>query len=166
MKLAEICSTTAVAMTCATALIGAEQSRRQPPGPAMVPMEVSLKIGGEPYDARGQGSCTHAPKASIYDVSSEMWTVRHEESARSMQLTLWKPSNGSAAMISMSVSGKNNLSISTVRGGQVEGSGSATLAPSAKGGTFTVDAKGKAGEVVTGTIKCEAFTPAIDEGGN
>jgi len=132
----------------------------------MVPMEVSLKVAAESYDAKGQGTCTHASKASIYDVPSEMWTVRHEEGSRSLQLTLWKPSNGSSAMISMSVHGKKHLTISTVRGGEVSGSGTATLAPSGKGGTFSVDARSKAGEAVTGAIKCDAFTPAIAEGGD
>ena len=37
---------------------------------------------------------------------------------------------------------------------------------SGKGGTFTVAAKGKAGEPVTGRLKCDAFTAAIAEGGN
>jgi len=165
MKVTQMFGITIVAVGCTAALIDADQVRRQS-GPAMVPIEISLKIAAESYDAKGQGSCTHAPRASIYDVPSEMWTVRHEDGNRSMQLTLWKPSNGSTPMISMSVNGTKNLTISTVRGGQLSGSGTVTLAPTAKGGTFTVDAKSKAGEPVTGTIKCDAFTPAIAEGGD
>lgn len=38
--------------------------------------------------------------------------------------------------------------------------------PSGKGGTFTVDVKGKAGEALSGTFKCDAFTAAFAEGGN
>jgi hypothetical protein len=95
-----------------------------------------------------------------------MWTVRHQEDGRSVQLTLWKPADGSAAMFSLSVNGRKSTSLSTVRGGQVSGSGTVTLAPAGKGGTFTIDAKGPSGETFSGTFKCEAFTPAIAEGGN
>ena len=46
------------------------------------------------------------------------------------------------------------------------GTGTVILSTSAKGGTFTVAAKTTAGEAIAGTIKCEAFTPAIAEGGD
>lgn len=157
-------SAAAVAITFATALTQAGQIRRQ--GPAKVLLEVSLKVGSDVYDAKGQGSCTHAPKASIYGVLAEMWLVRQEGEGRSVQLTLWKPSDGSVSMFSLSVNGTKSTTISTVRGGQVLGSGTVTLTPAAKGGTFTVDAKARTGEAIAGTIRCEAFTPAIAEGGN
>ena len=156
--------TAAVAITFATARMQAGQIRRQ--GPAQVQLEVSLKVGSEAYDAKGQGACTYAPKASIYGVAAEMWSVRQEGDGRSVQLTFWKPSDASASMFSLSVNGAKTTTISTVRGGQVSGSGSVILAPAAKGGTFTVTAKSKTGEAITGTIKCDAFTPAIAEGGN
>jgi hypothetical protein len=154
----------AVAFTFATVLTQADQIRRQ--GPAQVPMEVSLKAGGDVYDSKTQGSCTHAPKASIYGVLAEMWSVTQEADGRSIQLTFWKPSDGSASMFSLSLNGPKSTTISTVRGGQAQGSGTVALAPSAKGGTFTIDAKARTGETIAGTIKCEAFTPAIAEGGD
>ncbi len=161
-----VAAATAMSFVFAVVLVGAGQIRRTPPGSSSVPIEVSLKVGADAYTGKGQGSCTHAPKASIFGVVSEMWTVRHQDESRSVQLTLWKPADGSAQMFNLSVSGKTNASISTVRGGQVTGSGTVTLAPSGKGGTFTIDAKGKRGEAISGTIACEAFTPAIAEGGN
>jgi len=69
-------------------------------------------------------------------------------------------------MFSLRVNDKSDVNITTVRGGQVSGSGTVKFSPSGKGGTFPVAAKGKAGEPVTGTFKCEAFTAAIAEGGN
>lgn len=156
----------AVALACASALATADQVRRQGPARPTVPMEVSLKLAGEVYDAKTVGTCTHAPKASIYGVLSEMWTIRHQDNGRSVQLTLWKPADGSPSMFSLSANGKKSWTISTVRGGEVSGTGTVTMTPAAKGGTFSIDAKGKAGEAVSGTIKCEAFTPAIAEGGN
>ena len=158
--------TVLMTLTLATVLVSAHQIRRQTSGPALVPIEMSLKAAGEGFEMKNQGSCTQAPKASIHGILSEMWTVRQEQDGRSVQLTLWKPADGSAPMFSLSTNGKKSMTISTVRGGQVSGSGTVTLAPSAKGGTFTVDAKSQAGEPVSGTIKCEAFTPAIAEGGN
>lgn len=161
-----VAAATAMSFVFAVVLVGADQVRRSSPRSSSVTLEVSLKVGAGAYTGKGPGSCTHAPKGSIYGVLSEMWTVRHQEEGRSMQLTLWKPADGSAPMFNLSVSGKTNASISTVRGGQVTGSGTVTLAPSGKGGTFTIDAKGKTGEAISGTLKCEAFTPAIAEGGN
>jgi hypothetical protein len=144
--------------------LDARQARRS--GPAQVPVEVNVKGGAETFTTKGDGSCTHAPKASIYNVASEMWMVRHQDGERSVQLTLWKPADGSNAMFSVSLNGARSTTISTVRGGQPSGSGTVTMKPAAKGGTFTIDAKTKEGAAVTGTITCGAFTPAIAEGGN
>jgi hypothetical protein len=69
-------------------------------------------------------------------------------------------------MMSLSISsGRNSHSVSTIRGAATAGSGKVTLAPAGKGGVFTVDAKGKDGTAITGTIKCDAFAPHIAEGG-
>ncbi len=156
-----IISTAAVVAAVASGLTYGAQAKRP-----TVPVEVSLKVGPATYSAKSAGECTHAPRAAIYDVASQQWSARHEEEGRSVQLTFWKPANGTAEMFSLSVSGKSNVSVSTVRGGQTSGSGTVKFQPSGKGGTFTVDAKGKAGEPVVGTFKCDAFTPAIAEGGN
>src|SRR5687768_16164318 len=70
------CSAFAVVVTCTARLAGETQVRRQ--GPAQVPIEVSLKAGSAPYTAKGLGSCTHAPKASIYNIPAQLWTIRQE----------------------------------------------------------------------------------------
>lgn len=160
----------ATVLTIAGAGLGASQRAEQ--AAPTVGVEVSLKAGNSTYAARGQGSCTHAPKASIYGVLSQMWMVRHQDQGRSVQLTFWKPADGSNSMFSVSVNGKARASVSTVRGktasagAKPEGSGSVTFAPAGKGGTFTIDAKAATGESIAGTIKCDAFTAAIAEGGN
>jgi hypothetical protein len=147
----------------ATSIVLAQVRRERP---AEVPLEVSLNVAGRQYSAKGLGSCTHAPKASIYDVIAEMWTVRQQGDGGSVQLTLWKPADGSANMFTLAVSGATNTTLSTVRGSEVSGSGKVTLTPAGKGGTLTIDAKSKAGQAIAGTIKCEAFTPHIADGGN
>jgi hypothetical protein len=83
----------------------------------------------------------------------------------SAQLTMWRSKKDGEETFSLSVYDKKNVAVSTVRGGQATGSGSVTLQPSGRGGTFTIDAKTAAGETLTGTIVCPAFTPATAEGG-
>ena len=51
-----------------------------------------------------------------------------------------------------------------MRGAAISGS-KVTLAPSGKGGVFTIEAKAADGTAITGTIKCDAFAPHTAEGG-
>jgi len=65
--------------------------------------------------------------------------------------------------------GNKRYSVSTIKvgsNGTVEGSGKITLAREGAGGTFTVDATAANGTKITGTVKCDAFTAAIAEGGD
>ena len=161
---------------CAVAIIGsglisahASDQRRQPPGvePDWVsPIGVSLTVGDQRYESTAPGKCTHAPVASIYQVVSELWTAQQSQDGRSVNLSLWRPKNGSGDMVTLSVNaGKSARNVSTVRGAAISGSGKITLAPSGKGGVFTIDAKAADGTPITGTIKCDAFAPHIAEGG-
>ena len=144
-----------------------EQARR-PAGSAAadVTVKVALKAGGQTLTSSGPGRCTHADKASIYNVMSQMWTVRQQGDGGSTQLTLWRPADGKEEMFSLSVNGSRDISVSTVRGGTVTGSGTVKFQAKEKGGTFTIDAKAKSGEAITGTIECSAFTAAVAEGGD
>jgi hypothetical protein len=153
----------ALAVACSAAV--AADQRRAPGERPGVAMEVSLKAGGSTLASTEPGTCTHAPKASIYGVMAEMWAARQSSEGRSVQLTLWKPADGSAQLFSLSVNDTQNLTVSTVPQ-QASGSGTVALAPAGKGGTFTIEAKAKSGETIAGTIRCEAFTAAIAEGGN
>lgn len=166
MNPTRVWSGAAVALTLgvAASLVHGEQSRRGPAAETVI-VKVSLKVGEQFMTSTGPGTCTHAPKASIYNVPSEMWTARQEAETRSTQLTLWRPAGGKEEMFSLSLSGAKNIDISTVRGGKVTGSGTVKLAPEGKGGRFTIDAKAKSGEAINGTIECTAFTAAIAEGG-
>jgi hypothetical protein len=104
--------------------------------------------------------------ASIYQVVSELWSVQQSDGDHSLTLSLWRPKDGSGDMMSLSVgSGRTSNQVSTVRGAAQAGSGKVTLAPSGKGGVFTVDAKAADGKAITGTITCDAFAPHIAEGG-
>ncbi len=151
-------------LSAASALAHGEQARRQGGHAETVTVKLTLKAGSQSISSSGQGSCTHAPQAAIYNVPSAMWTVR-QEGESTTQLTLWRPADGKEEMFSLSISGGKDISVSTVRGGTISGSGTVKLTPKDKGGTFTINAKAKSGEAITGTIECSAFTAAIAEGG-
>ena len=134
-----------------------------------VPVTIALKSGAEAYQFTGKATCSYAPKASIYDLAAERWTVDQSDGSRSMTLALWHPASGSD-LVSLSLNiGNQRYSVSTIKVGDkgtVEGSGKITLAREGTGGTLTVDATAANGTKITGTVKCGAFTPAIAEGGD
>lgn len=135
-----------------------------------VNVTIALKSSSGAYQFTGQGTCTYAKMASIYGIVSEQWSVQQSGDSRSLSLTFWKPKNGAGTMFTLSLSsGSGRQSVNTVKApgaSPTEGSGTVSLAPADKGGTFTVDAKDAKGGAITGTIKCDAFMPAIAEGGN
>jgi len=145
-------------------------AQRRVPGQAQPKQAVnaSLQIGGNAYESREPGRCTHAPTASIYSIVSEMWSVQQSAQGRSLALTLWRPKDRTDDMVTLSVSsGKSSHQINTVRGGgATSGIGKVTLLKSGGGGAFTIDAKTVDGVAISGTIKCEAFAPHTAEGGH
>jgi hypothetical protein len=161
---------------CASVIIvSAVAAQRRVPGGSgaekrTVGVTITLKAGNDAYQFNGQARCTHAPMAAIYGVVSEQWTVQQSEGSRSSQLTLWRPKNGSGEMFSLSVSaGTRQQRVNTVKAPGApppDGTGKITLTPAAKGGTFAVDARTADGTAITGTVVCDAFLPAIAEGGN
>ena len=149
--------------------VAGPDAQRRAPGqtPAKQGIEVSLKMGGQTYQSRVPGQCTHAPVASIYQVMSELWSVQQSAEGRSLSLSFWRPKDGSNDMVTLSVtSGNTSHEVNTVRGGgATSGSGKVTLAKAGEGGTFTLDAKTQNGTAISGTIKCSAFAPHLAEGG-
>ena len=90
--------------------------------------------------------------------------------AERLTLALWHPASGERPLVSLSLTtgGKRTPSNTVKVGnhGSVEGSGTISLSKDGSGGTFTVNTAAANGTRITGTIKCEAFTAAIAEGGN
>lgn len=129
-------------------------------------IQVALKVGGQAFESSEPGSCTHAPTAAIYQIVSELWSVQQSADSRSLSLTFWRPKDGSGEMVNLSLRlGNTSHDVSTVRGGATTGSAVVTLQKAGGGGTFTVNAKTKAGVAITGTIKCDVFAPHVAEGG-
>ena len=163
-----ICVVSAIVITSFTSALDAQ---RRVPGQAQSKQAVnaSLKVGGNAYESREPGRCTHAPTASIYSIVSEMWSVQQSAAGRSLALTLWRPKDGSGDMVTLSVSsGQSSHQVNTVRGGgATSGMGKVTLEKSGGGGgAFTINAKTGDGAVISGTITCEAFAPHLAEGGH
>ena len=133
-----------------------------------VAVETSLQAGGSRIASSAAGRCEHAAIGSIYNVPSEMWRVeQNSNTGGSVTLTLWAPKDGSARMFTLAISNGNATdTVQVIKSQPAQGSGSVTLEPAGKGGTFTIDAKSAKGTAIAGTIKCSAFTPAIAEGGN
>ena len=69
-------------------------------------LSISARLDGKTYQAAGRGNCRHAPTASIYDVPAALWTVEYagsrDASIRQLNLTLWRPKNGTEAQFSIS----------------------------------------------------------------
>lgn len=164
---ARLVGTVFCCVLCVTAVAA---QRRAPGSAAKVQVSVDLVVAGDAYKATGEGTCRHAAQAAIYGVLSEQWSVQHSEGSRNLSLTLWRPKRGGGDMLTLAVStGAASRQVNTVKADAAppaEGSGTATLAAAPKGGTFTIDAATAKGERITGTIKCEAFTPAVAEGGD
>ena len=162
-----VCATTIIAVGVLLVQIDA-QRRPAAQAPAKQGIQVSLKVGGQTYESNEPGRCTHAPTASIYQVVSQLWTVQQSSQGRSLALTFWKPKDGSAEMVNLSVrNGDVSHNVNTVRGGvTTAGTGKVTFDKSGDSGTFTLEVKTKAGTVITGRITCDAFAPHTAEGGH
>ena len=148
--------------------------RRAPGAPsgsgAGVPLTITLKVGAEAYRLTGHGKCHHAPRAAIYGVAAEQWSVQHSEGARSVSLTMWRPKGAANDMMTLAVNtGTKSFAVNTVKAGNSgppSGSGTITLTPADKGGTFTIDAAAADGTRLAGTLSCGAFTAPVPEGGD
>ena len=139
-------------------------AQRRPTGSQekKVGVAIDLRVSGAAYTFKGEATCDHLAKGSIYDVVAERWSVRQNDGDRSLNFSLWRPTGGTADMVTLNVSmGGKRFDVSTVKSPQgASGSGSVKLAPQGAGGTFTIDATTASAARITGTVKCDAFTAA------
>ncbi|HEX2610565.1 MAG TPA: hypothetical protein VHK68_06105, partial [Gemmatimonadales bacterium] len=67
--------------------------------------DVTARLGSKTYSSSLPGSCKYEPSGSIYDVPAALWLIEGSGSERSdikqLNLTLWRPKNGSADQISL-----------------------------------------------------------------
>jgi len=149
---------------------GAAQRRANPEASDNKSINISGRVADKTFNANGGGSCKHAPEASIYDVPAALWLVDYSRpddvQLKQLNLTLWRPKNGSPDQVSLSVeTGSASHSVNIGGRGKQAGSGRVTLSPSGEGGRFEFKGKDAAGTRLEVAISCPAFAGVEAEGG-
>jgi hypothetical protein len=134
--------------------------------------EVSIiaQVGTKSYTSRVPGSCKYAPAASIYDVPAALWTVQADGSdgaeIKGLSFTLWRPKNGSADQVSISLeTGSSSNRIDVNPRNPPVGAATVQLQPVGTGGKFEIRGKDAAGTKLNLTISCPEFAGIEAEGG-
>jgi hypothetical protein len=132
------------------------------------PIQLDLRVDGNPYVISARGTCLAQPHGTLYEVPARQWNARHRDGQRYVNLAFWRV-DGAGDQFNLGVMvGPTLHRVSTVHvkgRGARQGSGTVTMAPRGPGGTFTIDATADTGTRITGTITCGAFTkPAEDNG--
>ncbi len=151
-------------------LVVAAVTARPWPAAAQIPaeMKVTLTVAGRTETLRGTGQCGHEPQGWIYGKAARLWTARYSQATGSeVSLTYWRlAAAGAGDQFSLSVErGRKRHQISTVRGGQLAGSGRSTFQPTALGGRFEITGTAADGAAVRATIECARFGTIVAEGG-
>ena len=137
--------------------------------PGEVPLKIELSAGGDRAELTGMGRCTHAKEASIYGMPASLWQIQDSDTGQigHATLTVWRPASGSGGdQFSMAIaSGDRDHRISTVKGGEIVGSGSITMHPMGAGAHFEVVGTDAEGRSVRASFQCERFTEHVAEGG-
>jgi hypothetical protein len=139
-------------------------------GAQTVAITIAAKIGKKSYQASGNGSCSHAPDASIRGVSASRWTVQYtnqrEGGLKQLSLTLWRPKDGGSDQLSLTLeTGSGSHRIQSGQEGENAGEGSVTILPSGPGGRLEITGKDADGKALQVTIDCPAFAGVEAEGG-
>jgi len=159
-----------LAMTSGTREAAAQ--RRAPGQPADETSSVSViaRVGTKSYTSNIAGTCKHEPSASIYDTPAALYLVEGAgddgSEIKQLNLTLWRPKNGSPDQISLSLgAGANTYKIDV--NPRTPGVGSATAEFRKEGGGGTLEVKGKdaKGTPLNLTIGCPTFAGVEAEGG-
>jgi hypothetical protein len=133
-------------------------------------VKISAKVGRQSYESAGQGSCRHTPTAAIYGVPAALWMVNltgpEDAEVRSMNLTLWKPKNGSPQQFSVSLStGSSSHRLDVGGRGEQVGSGQASFIAAGAGGRIEVSGKDDTGKTIELVVQCPKFGGVQAEGG-
>jgi hypothetical protein len=150
----------------------AAQRLTRPAGPgasAQADLNITGKIGGKNLQASGSGACRHAPDASIRGVSASLWMVQYggsaESSVKQLNLTLWRPKDGSPDQLSLALESKSGEHRIETGSGESKGEGSVTILPNGPGGRLELKGKAADGKPIQITIDCPAFAGVQAEGG-
>jgi hypothetical protein len=134
-----------------------------------ISVSIAAKAGGKNYEVSGQGTCEHAPDASIRGTSASLWLVQFAGSGKGgvkqLTLTLWRPKDGASDQLSLSLETKKGTHrIETGGPGESSGEGTVTILPSGPGGRLEVSGKEANGKPIQVTIDCSAFADVASDG--
>ena len=157
------------ALSSATYAQRLAQPERSPSRVADISVSITAKAGGKSYEASGQGTCQHAPDASIRGISASLWLVQFAGSGKGglkqLNLTLWRPKDGDADQLSLSLETKRGQHhIESGGPGESSGEGTVTILPSGPGGRLEISGKEANGKPIQVTIDCSAFADVPSEG--
>ena len=163
---------TGVLLLTAAVSQDAVAQRRTPGQSPATGSEVSImaRLGSKSYTASVRGSCKHESSASIYDLPAALWMVEAEgtegSQVRRLNLTLWRPKNGSADQISLSLdAGSSSTRIDLNPRNKPVGSATIQLQPEGSGGKFELEGKNAKGTPISLTISCPRFEGIEAAGG-
>ena len=147
--------------------VAGQQPSSDPPASQI---RINARLGAKSYSSTLPGSCKHEPEASIYDVPAALWTVEASgaegSSIKQLNFTLWRPKNGSADQISLSVDARSKPTrIDINPRNKPVGSGKVRLTPGDSGGKIELTGKDAKGTPVNLTISCPAFEAVEAAGG-
>jgi hypothetical protein len=115
------------------------------------------------YSLTGDGECSHAADAAIYDVPAAMWhaTLKSDGPVSYLNLTVWQFKDGAANQFSLGLQvGGVFHHASIIKGATVVGDGTAAVDRAGQGATLHAagtDGKGSAFDV---TVRCSRLTQA------
>ena len=138
--------------------------------PASGQFHVSARLGSKTYTSSLPGTCKHEPSGSIYDVPAALWMIEGSgadgSEIKQLTLTLWRPKNGSADQISLSIdTGPGPHRIELSPRGKPLGSASVRLQPQGAGGRIELTGKDSNAMPINLTISCPTFEAVEAAGG-
>jgi hypothetical protein len=146
--------------------------RRAPGQPAGETSAVSViaRLGTKSYTSNIAGTCKHEPSASIYDTPAALYLVEAAgddgSEIKQLNLTLWRPKNGSPDQISLSLgAGGNTYKIDVNPRTPAAGSATAELRKEGAGGTLELKGNDAKGTPLSLTVSCPTFAGVVAEGG-
>jgi hypothetical protein len=133
-------------------------------------LDISAQLGSKSYNSSLAGTCKHEPSASIYDVPAALYMVEGQgpegSQIKQLNLTLFRPKNGSADQVSLSLQvGSSSSRIDVNPRSKAVGAATVQLKPAGSGGTFELKGKDDQGKALTLTISCPTFAAVEAAGG-
>ncbi len=115
---------------------------------------------------QGQGGDSRTERPRDDGSPDATYTAAGDAELQHLNLTVWELKSGGQPQVTLALlTGSDRHEIATVKGGQIKGSGSATVQPAGAAGTLSVTGKDEDGNQPLVGVNCARFTEPIAEGG-